>query len=145
IRDFLSVAWPSALSAASGPFRSGTWLAAVEVVTRECGSDPGKLAGMGEEEFAGLVRGALPGWGVRRISLRVARNVMAVLEDPDAVAWARRGRFRRIREELADLQRCRALLAAAEDEMEALVAGELGLARLAEVPGLTLKGVAVIL
>ena len=100
---------------------------------------------MGEEEFAGLVRGALPGWGCQRISMRIARNVLAVLDDPDAVAWARRGRFRRIREELGDLQRCRALLAAVEDEMEALVAGELGLARLAEVPGLTLKGAAVIL
>jgi transposase len=145
IRDFLSVAWPSAPSAAAQPFKSRTWLAAVETVTRECGSDPGKLAGLGEEAFAGLVRGALPGWGGQRITLRIVRSVLAVLDDPDAVAWARRGRFRRIREELADLQRCRALLAAAENEMAALVAGELGLARLGEVPGLTLAGAAVIL
>jgi transposase len=145
IRDFLSVAWPSALSAAADPFKSKTWLAAVEVVTRECGPAPGKLAGLGGEAFAGLVREALPGWGVRRISLRIARNMLAVLDDPDAVTWTRRGPFRRIREEFADLQRCRALLAAVEDEMEALVAGELGLARLAEVPGLSLTEVVVIL
>jgi transposase len=145
VRDFLSVAWPSALAACAGPFRSRTWLAAVEVVARECGSDPARLAGMSEGELTAMVREALPGWGVQRPSLRIIRSLLAVLDDPDAVAWTRRGRFRRIREELADLRRCRALLAAVEDEMEALVAGELGLARLAEVPGLTVKGAAVIL
>jgi len=145
VRDFLSVAWPSALAACAGPFRSRTWLAAVEVVTRECGPDPARLAGMSEDELTALVREALPGWGVQRPSLRIIRSLLAVLDDPDAVAWTRRGRFRRIREELADLKRCRALLADAGDEMEALVTGELGLARLAEVPGLTLKGAAVIL
>ena len=145
VRDFLSVAWPSALSACAGPFRSRTWLAAVEVVTRECGPGPAGPAGMSEDDLTALVREALPGWGARRPSLRIIRSLLAVLDDPDAVAWARRGRFRRVREELADLRRCRALLAAVEDEMEALVAGELGLARLAEVPGLTLKGAAVIL
>ena len=144
IRDFLSVAWPSAVSVSPGPFKAKTWLAAVEVVTGH-GPDPARLAALGEEEFTALVRGALPGWGARRPSIRIIRAVLACADDPDAVTWARRGKFRRIAEELADLQRCRARLAGVEAEMEALVAGELGLARLGEIPGFSLTGAAVIL
>jgi len=141
IRDFLSVAWPSATSAAAVPFRSATWLAAVGAVT---GRGPEALAALGEEELTALVREAVPGWGARRPDMRIVRNVRACAGDPDAVAWARRGKFRRIAAELEDLQRCRARLAGTEDEMEAL-ARELGLARLGEIPGLTLQGAAVIL
>ena len=144
IRDFLSVAWPSAVSAAAGPFKSGTWLAAVEAVTGH-GAGPARLAALGEQEFTALVRAAAPGWGLRQPRARIIRSVLACADDPDAVTWARRGRFRRIAGELADLRLCRAKLAGIEAEMEALAAGELGLSRLAQIPGLTLKGAAVIL
>jgi len=65
-----------------------------------------------------------------------------VLEDPDAVGWSRRGRFRRIADEPGDLQRTRCLLRAVEADMCQVFAGELGLSRLGGIPGLTLPGAA---
>jgi transposase len=145
IRDFLSVAWPSAPGAAAQPFASLTWLACLQVVTGRCGADPARLAGLGEEEFLALVTEAARGWGAKRADKRIALKVLAAADDPDAVGWSRRGRFRRIADELADLQRTRSLLRAVEADMAAVLAGELGLARLGGIPGLTLLGAAVIL
>jgi transposase len=144
IRDFLSTAWPSAPGACVHPFDSVTWLAALEVVAERCGADPARLAAAGEQEFTALVRAAVPAWGGKRADARVARAVFAVLDDPDAVGWSRRGRFRRIREELADLRRARAMRRGAEADMAEALAG-LGLARLGGIPGLTVAGAAVIL
>jgi transposase len=144
IRDFLSVAWPSAVTAAAGPSASMTWLAALEVVTSRCGADPARLAGAGEDEFLALVRDAAPGWGTPRPDRRIARKVLALADDPDAVAWSRRSLFRRVRDELDDLQRGRRQLKEAEADMTALLTG-LGLARLGDIPGLTVTGAAVIL
>ena len=145
IRDFLSVAWPAAETAAKGPFKSLTWLACLEVVTSRCGGDPARIAGPGEQEFFALVTAAARDWGANRVFRRIARNMLGVLEDPDAVGWSRRGLFRRIAGELADLRRLRAQLEAVEAEMRAVLGGELGLARLGDIPGLTLTGAAVIL
>ena len=105
VRDFLSVAWPSAETAAAGPFESVTWLACLEVVTGRCGGDPARLAGLGEEEFFALVTGCGRDWGASRAVRRITRNMLGVLEDPDAVGWSRRGLFRRIAGELGDLRR----------------------------------------
>ena len=145
VRDFLSVAWPAAETAAAGPFKSVTWLACLEVVTSRCGGDPARVAELGEEEFLALVTDAARAWGANRAVGRIARNVLAVLEDPDAAGWSRRGLFRRIAGELGDLRRLRAQLEAVEAEMRAVLGGELGLARLGGIPGLTLTGAAVIL
>lgn len=144
IRDFLSVAWPSAPQACKHPFDSLTWLAAAEVVTGQCGADPARLAAAGPQEFAAAVAAAVPGWGGKRPAARVTRAVFAVLDDPDAVGWSRRGRFRRIAEELGDLRQARARLRAVEADMAAVLT-RLGLARLGAIPGLTLTGAAVIL
>ena len=145
VRDFLSVAWPAAETAAAGPFKSVTWLACLEVVTGRCGGDPARVAGLGEEEFFALVTAAARGWGANRAFGRITRNILAVLDDPDAVGWSRRGLFRRIAGELGDLRRLRAQLEAVEAEMRAVLGGELGLSRLGDIPGLTLTGAAVIL
>ena len=145
VRDFLSVAWPSAEAAAAGPFESPAWLACLEVVTGRCGGDPARIADLGEEEFFALARDAARGWGAGRITRRIARGVLGALDDPDAVGWSRRGLFRRIAGELGDLRRARAQLAAVEAEMRAVLGGELGLSRLGDIPGLTLTGAAVIL
>jgi transposase len=145
VRDFLSVAWPAAESAADVPFKSLTWLACLEVVTGRRGGDPARIADLGEEEFFDLARDAARGWGAGRITRRIARNVLGALEDPDAVGWSRRGLFRRVAGELGDLRRARAQLKAVEAEMRAVLGGELGLARLGDIPGLTLTGAAVIL
>jgi transposase len=142
IRDALSVAWPSVLTAAGHPFRSLTWLAAVQAVTGLGGADPARLAG---DEFAALVRQAGQGWGLTRPARVITRRVLAVLDDPDAVRSSRRALFCRVSAELGDLCRTRAQLKAVEADMAAVLAGELGLARLAGIPGLTLTGAAVIL
>jgi transposase len=145
IRDFLSVAWPSATGACAHPFDSVTWLAALEVVASGCGADPARLAAMGEGEFTALVAAAVGGWGGKRADARVARAVFGVLEDPDAVGWSRRGLFRRIAGELGDLRRARAQLKVAQADMARVLGRELGLARLGGIPGLTLAGAAAIL
>ena len=56
----------------------------------------------------------------------------------------RRGLLRRCADELGDLQRTRAQLRAAEADMAAVL-DELGLSRLADIPGLTAVGAAAIL
>ena len=122
------------------PFKSVTWLACVEVVTSRCGGDPARVAGLGEEEFLALVTDAARAWGASRAMGRIARNVLAVLDDPDAVGWSRRGLFRRVAGELGDLRPLRAQLEATEAEMRAVLGGELGLSRLGDIPGLTLTG-----
>ena len=145
VRDFLSVAWPVAPEACVQPFDSVTWLAAVQAVTGRCGGQPEKLAAMGEEAFAVLVRSAVGGWGGKRADGRVCRAVFAALADTEgAVAWSRRGLLRRCADELGDLQRTRAQLRAVEADMVAVL-GELGLSRLADIPGLTAVGAAAIL
>ena len=145
IRDFLSVAWPVAAEACAQPFESVTWLAALQVVTGRCGGDPGELAAAGLAEFTAAVRGALPGWGGLRISGRVCRAVFAALASTEGVVTAhRRGLFRRVADELGDLQRTRAQLRAAGAGMAAVL-DELGLSRLGEIPGLTAVGAAAIL
>ncbi|HEX5303518.1 MAG TPA: IS110 family transposase [Streptosporangiaceae bacterium] len=145
VRDFLSVAWPKMPQACARPFASVTWLAGLQVVTGRCGGQPETLAGMGPEAFTALVRSAVGGWGGCRPDGRVLRAVFAALTDAEgAVAWSRRGLFRRIADELGDLQRSRVQLRAAEADMVAVL-GELGLARLGSIPGLTAVGAAAIL
>ena len=145
IRDVLSVAWPVVTETCAGPFESVTWLAAMQVVTSRCGAQPGKLAEPGLEAFTVLVRGAVPGWGGRRPSGRVCRAMFAALTDTEgAVVSHRRGLLRRCADELGDLQRTRAQLRAVEADMVAVLA-ELGLARLADIRGLTAVGAAAIL
>jgi len=145
IRDFLSVAWPVAAETCVRPFESVTWLAAMQVVMSRCGADPAKLAPCGVEAFAVLVRRAVPCWGGVRPSGRVCQAVFAALTDTQGVvASHRRGLLRRCTDELDDLQRTRARLRAVEADMVTVLA-ELGLVRLADIPGLTAVGAAAIL
>jgi transposase len=145
IRDFLSVAWPTVTEACAQPFKSVTWLAALQVVTGRCGGDPARLAVMGAEAFTALVRGTVPGWGGQRPAAAICRRIFAALTDTEGVvAWCRRGLFRRVADELGDLARTRAQLRTTEADMVAVLA-ELGLSRLAGIPGLTATGAAAIL
>jgi transposase len=145
IGDFLSVAWPVVTETCARPLGSVTWLAALEVVTSRCGGQPGELAAMGPLAFARLVEDALHGWGGQRIHGGICGRVFAALTDTEGVvASHRRGLLRRCGEELGDLQRARAQLRAVEADMAAVLA-DLGLARLAGIPGLTAVGAAAIL
>ncbi len=146
IRDFLSVAWPTVTETCAYPLESTTWLAALQVVTRRCGGQPGRLAAMGPEAFtaAGPRRPAAAG-AARRPGARSAGRVFAALTDTEGVVVScRRGLLRRFADELGDLQRTRAQLRAVEADMAAVL-GELGLSRLADIPGLTAVGAAAIL
>lgn len=147
VRDFLSLACPAALGACKAPLESVTWLAAVHAVASRCGADPARLlAGDGGERVAALARQAVPGWGRTRADGRVLAAALAAMAgDRDGVGWSRRGLFRRVADELGDLQRSRRLLREVEADMREVLAGELGLARLGGIPGLTLTGAAVIL
>ena len=145
IRDFLSVAWPTVTETCAQPLLSRTWLAAVQVVTQRCGGQPGRLAGMGEEAFTALVRGAAGDWGACKAWGPICRRIFAALTDTEGVvAWSRRGLLRRVADELGDLQRTRAQLRAVEADMVAVL-DELGLSRLAGIPALTAVGAAAIL
>jgi len=145
VRDFLSVAWPAVTEACARPFRSVTWLAALQVVASRSGSQPGELAGLGAEAFAGLARSALGGWGGQRLCGPVCQAVFTALAGAEGVVRAhRRGLLRRVAAELGDLQRARDQLRDTEAAMAAAL-GELGLARLGDIPGLTATGAAAIL
>ena len=145
IRDFLSVAWPTVVEACAYPLESTTWLAGLQVVTGRSGGQPGRLAGMGPEAFTALVRDAQRGWGGQKAWGPICRRVFAALTDTEGVVVScRRGLLRRCADELGDLQRTRAQLRAVEADM-AVVLAELGLARLAGIPGLTAVGAAAIL
>ena len=145
IREFLSVAWPVVTECCAQPFKSVTWLAALQVVTGRCGGDPARLAALGEEEFTALVRAAVPGWGGQRPGAGICRQVLTALDKTEGVvAWSRRGLLRRFAGELGDLARTRAQLRAVEADM-VTVLGELGLSRLGDIPGRTAVGAAAIL
>ncbi|HYA53598.1 MAG TPA: IS110 family transposase, partial [Streptosporangiaceae bacterium] len=145
IREFLSVAWPAVLETCAEPLKSVTWLTAVQLVTRQCGGQPARLAAMGEQAFTAAVRAAVPDWGGKRAWRPIAVRVFDALTDTEGVvAWSRRGLLRRCADELGDLQRTRAQLRAVEADM-VMVLGQLGLSRLGDIPGLTAVGAAAIL
>ena len=145
IRDFLSVAWPVVPEACAQPFESMTWLAALQAVTSRCGGQPGKLAVIGLEAFTALVRDALPGWGGQRIHGPICKTVFAALTSTEGVVRGhRRGLLRRVAAELGDLQRARTQRQETEAAMTAAL-GDLSLARLGDIPGLTATGAAAIL
>jgi transposase len=145
VRDFLSVAWPVVTEACAWPLQSVTWLAAVQLVTSQCGGQPARLAAMGEEAFTAAVRAAVRDWGGTKVRGAICGRVFAALADTEGVvAWSRRGLLRRVADELGDLARTRAQLRAVEADMVAVL-GELGLSRLGEIPGLTAVGAAAIL
>ena len=81
ILDFLSVAWPTVTETCADPLKSVTWLAALQVVTAQCGADPGRLAVMGTEAFtaAGPRRrgrlGRQEGLGPRTPAVRCSGSV----------------------------------------------------------------------
>jgi transposase len=145
IRDFLSVAWPVVPEACAQPFESMTWLAALQAVTSRCGGQPGELAGIGLQAFTALVRDALPGWGGQRIHGPICKTVFAALTSTEGVVRGhRRGLLRRVAAELGDLQRARTQRQETEAAMTAAL-GDLGLARLGDIPGLSATGAAAIL
>ena len=145
IADFLSVAWPAVTETCARPLESLTWLTTVQAVTSRCGADPARLAGAGAEAFIALVRAGVGDWGGKKACGPIIARVFAALTDTEGVvAPSRRGLLRRCADELGDLQRTRAQLRQVEADMAGALE-ELGLSRLAGIPGLTAVGAAAIL
>ena len=144
VRDFLSVAWPVAPEACAQPFESVTWLAAMQVVTSRCGGRPEKLAAIGLAEFTALVRQAVAGWGGQRPAAWYA--------GPCSPRWpAPRGWWSPTGAGCCggsppSWVTCSGPAPSCGPEADmAAVLGELGLSRLADIPGLTAVGAAAIL
>jgi transposase len=145
MRDYLAVAWPAALTTAARPFVSVTWLAAIAVVTGQCGADPARLRGLGLDEFTAQVRRELPRFGGQRPSHRIVAAVFEALTCADGVAAQRRGLLRRAGWALEDLRIARAQRAQIDEEMTAQL-GVLGVgASLASIPGMTAATAAAVL
>ena len=143
IRDQLGLAAPALLEVVCEPLESATWLASLEVVL-ERGILAG-TAGMGYEAFAAAVRGRLGGWGGQRLGPAASR-VFAGLAAAGGVARMLRAAVRRISGALEDLQHARARRGRLEARMTVLL-DELGIdhARICQIPGLTVAGLAAIL
>jgi transposase len=143
--EFLSVAWPAVTETCAHPFESKTWLAAMQLVTGQCGGQPARLAAMGVKAFTAAVRDVVRDWGGQKAHGPIIGRIFTALTDTEgAVAWSRRGLLRRVADELGDLQRTRAQLRAVEADMVAVLE-ELGLSRLGGIPGLSAVGAAAIL
>jgi hypothetical protein len=65
IGDFLPVAWPAVTETCAQPFGSRTWLAAMQLVTSQCGGQPARLAAMGGRRSLSL-SGPASGTGAAR-------------------------------------------------------------------------------
>ena len=146
ITDRLALAWPAALSAATAPLESVTFLACLQVVADRCDGDLGKLRGYGLAEFTQIVRGVLPRWGGQRICHRIVAAFHAALGNSrGAVPARRRGALKLAGHALADLRRARELQSRIEAEMIAQL-DVLGVADvLASIEGLSLPVAACIL
>ena len=94
IRDLLECAWPAVLGAASSPFRSASWRAAVAVVLERCAGQLGRVRRLGEARFTAAVRRELPRWGAARPCLRIVR---CRLRRPGRSRWCDRAPARRPR------------------------------------------------
>ncbi len=145
IRDLLECAWPAVLAAASSPFRSASWRAAVAVVLERCAGQLGRVRRLGPARFEAAVRRELPRWGAARPCLRIVRAVFAALADPAGVTAHRPGALERVHLALGDWRDTRERLADAEARMTGVL-DELGLTRLVTtIAGLTAAGAAAIL
>jgi len=145
IRDYLSVAWPAALTTAAKPFESRTWLAAITVVTGRCGADPARLRDLGLDGFTAEVRRELPRFSGQRPARRIVVAVFEALTCADGVAAHRRGLLRRTSWALDDLRAARVQRAQVEQEMVTQL-DVLGLgASMASIPGMTAVTAAAIL
>ena len=145
IRDLLECAWPAALDTARQPFRSGTWVAALSVIT---GRDRGNFARtrrLGAARFERAVRGEITRRGGQKPCLRIVRAMFAALSDRAGVIVHRPGALERVQLLLEDWQHAQDRLTGTEQRMTAVL-GELGLTALAtSITGLSAVGAAAIL
>jgi hypothetical protein len=146
LRDLLECAWPAVLSAASDPFESITWCAALAVVLDRCDGRPERLARLGPTRFEAAVRREFPRWGGQRgPRRRIVAGVFAALNDQAGVLAQRPGALQRATWVLSDWRAAKTRRAEVESRMVAIL-DELGLTELVtSIPGISAVGAAAIL
>ena len=145
IRDLLECVWPAALDTARQPFKSRTWIAALNVIMGRDGGDLARTRRLGPTRFEHAVRREVTRRGGIKPCLRIVRNLYAALADPAGVIVHRPGVFERITWLIEDWDTARTKLADAEARMVATL-DELALTDLVcSIDGLSAVGSAAIL
>jgi transposase len=145
IRDLLECVWPAAVTTAQQPFKSHTWLAAMQVIMTRDGGDFTRTRRLGPARFEHAVRKELTRRGKLRPCLRILRNLYAAMTDPAGVIEHRLGAFERIGWIIEDWDTARTKLAETETRMVAVL-DDLELTELAcSIKGLSPVGAAAIL
>ncbi|QIS22113.1 IS110 family transposase [Nocardia terpenica] len=145
IRALLECVWPAALEAARQPFKSRTWMAALQLI---CGRDSGDFARtrrLGRDRLERLVRGEAVRAGAKRPCFRITGKLFAALDDPAGVLAHRRGALERVALLLEDWTDTKRRLVDTETRMIAIL-DELKLTDLVtSIAGLSAVGAAAIL
>ncbi len=145
IRDLLECVWPAAVATAQQPFKSSTWVAAMQVIMIRDGGDFARTRRLGPARFEHAVRKELTRRGKIRPCLRVLRKLYSALADPAGVLAHRPGAFERIGWVIEDWDTARTKLADTEARMVAVL-DDLHLTDLAcSIQGLSRVGAAAIL
>ncbi|MBU3067225.1 IS110 family transposase [Nocardia sp. NEAU-G5] len=102
IRALLECVWPAALETARQPFRSRTWIAALQVICGRDGADFGRTRRLGLARLERLTTAEVTRAGGQRPCLRIARKLFAALDDRAGVLGHRCGALERIELLLGD-------------------------------------------
>jgi transposase len=145
MRDLLECVWPAALDTARQPFRSATWMAALQVITSRDRADFTRTRRLGAARFEQAVRREITRRGGQKPCLRIVRGLFTALSDPAGVIAHRTGALERVQLLLEDWQLTKTRLTQAEQRMTAVL-DELGLTALVtSITGLSPVGAAAIL
>jgi transposase len=145
IRDLLECVWPAALDCAQQPFRSGTWIAALTVITDRDGGDFARTRRLGALRFEQAVRRQIIKRGGQKPCRRIMVMMFAALTDPAGVAAHRAGALERVQLLLQDWVHAHERLADTQTRMLAVL-DELGVTALVtSITGLSPVGAAAIL
>jgi transposase len=145
MRDLLECVWPAALDTARQPFRSGTWMAALSVITGRDGGDFCRTRRLGPARAGQAVRREITRRGGQKPCLRIVRGLFGAPADPAGVIAHRPGALERVALLAEDWELTKDRLAGTEQRMTAVL-GELGLTGLVtSITGLSPVGAAAIL
>lgn len=137
LRDLLDTAWPASLTAATHPFESATWCAAMTVALSRSNGELARVRRLGRVRFTAAVRHDLPRWGAHRLWSGIAERVFQALEHPDGVLTLRPGLLERAELALDDLHDTRRRRVQTESRMLAILT-DLDLTELAcSISGIT--------
>ena len=145
MRDLLECVWPAALDTARQPFRSATWMAALQVITSRDRADFTRTRRLGAARFEQAVRREILRHGGQKPCLRILRGLFTALSNPAGVIAHRAGALERVQLLLEDWQLTKTRLTQAEQRMTGVL-DELGLTALVtSITGLSPVGAAAIL